>query len=394
MPRFKVTTPDGKTAIVEGDAPPTDEDLDYLFSTEGMVDRAADRAAEGAQRRTQVLPGEESAVAGAMRRSHPTPDMPEYYKGTGLSDTEAAIEAGKFAGDVRAAPIAGAVMTAPLWVPMTKAALLGTATGLTASYGAETLAEKAGLPKGVSRALGIGAGVVGGVAGMFKPGRAMVRNALESAVGFVPRMMGRGFVRGATEAAKEAGIDTAHTAALREMAKRELGIETAQAAALREAAAREAALSGAQGAAAREAAAREAGVTAAHGGALRETAARESGMSAAHGGAAREAAMRESTIHSAHGAAAREAARREATSPLAAIAARRRAAQAVVTPPAAAPAAAPSAAVPATDRAAAAAKLEALLSQALREGQGAAATREAAKGNRQLAEELLRKAGL
>lgn len=409
MPRYQITTPDGRTAIVEGEAPPTDEDLDYLFSSEGLVDRASDRMAEGAQARTGLIPGEEAAVAGAVAREKAAANEDAARN---LETIDPRLGASSRAVDrnpelmATSVALPSAYLAGKALIPTTKAALVGTVTGVGAGYGAEALATKVGLPKGVSRALGIGAGLVGGTAGAvrgfgMKLTPSALRESFESAVSYLPRLAGRGFGRGAAEGAQDVGVDIAHREALREMAKRELGIESAQAAAIREAAAREtavggaqgaaareaaareAALSGAQGAAAREAAAREAGVTAAHGGALRETAARESGMSAAQAGAAREAAMREGTVHAAHGAATREAARRETSRPLAEIARRRLAARAVVPPPAA------SAAPAAPGRTEAAARLEALLGQALKEGQTAAATREAAKGNRQLAEKIL-----
>lgn len=77
MPRYKVTSPDGMTVVVSGDAPPTDEDLDQIFSEAKAIKAERESVSipaeigkgivRGAARAVAAVPAMAGAVADTIR---------------------------------------------------------------------------------------------------------------------------------------------------------------------------------------------------------------------------------------------------------------------------------------------------------------------------------------
>lgn len=102
-------------------------------------------------------PGEAAAIAGAQRRSDPQPSDPEFYGDP--KSIDALVQAGKFRGDVAAAPIAAGVIGAGMAGGLIGAPALGTIAKEAALYGASEGAEKLlGLPPWAAEAFGLARG--------------------------------------------------------------------------------------------------------------------------------------------------------------------------------------------------------------------------------------------
>jgi len=259
-------------------------------------------------------------VESARRRSNPQPGDPEFYGDP--HDVASIRQAAEFRGTADAAIPGAMIVASPALIPTTKAMAVGSVAGLAAGHAVESAARHYNLPKGIQRALGLGASVIGGVAGMS----AMGRNAITRLLTAPLRSAGRAVMEGAAEGATPA----IERAIARQAAAREAGLNAAHTAAIREAATRESAVTAAHAAAAREAAAREGAVLAAHGSAAREASIRDTAVGAAHRGAVAEQAARESTINAAHREAAREGASRSSLQRIAEIARSRQAVRAAV----------------------------------------------------------------
>ena len=148
MPRYQVTAPDGRTVTLEGDAPPTDADLDGIFAS--LPPKAETTKADPADIFKKQL-----ATAGSFGHTPQPEEMPEGAAGKlAMAGTIASLPLGVQAAGAPLAALRGLAMSAA-----------GASAGGYAGTGLGRGLEMVGAPEGTSETAGTIGGLVGGVAG-------------------------------------------------------------------------------------------------------------------------------------------------------------------------------------------------------------------------------------
>ena len=145
MPRYQVTAPDGRTVTLEGDAPPTDADLDGIFASLPPSEKKDPTA----------MFRDQLATAGSFGHTPQPEEMPEGAAGKlALAGTIASLPLGVQAAGAPLAALKGLALGAA-----------GASAGGYAGSGIGRGLEIVGAPEGTSEVGGTLGGLVGGVAG-------------------------------------------------------------------------------------------------------------------------------------------------------------------------------------------------------------------------------------
>ena len=192
MPRYQVTAPDGRTVTLEGDAPPTDADLDGIFASLPPPEKKD----PAAMFRDQL------ATAGSFGHTPQPEEMPEGAAGKlALAGTIASLPLGVQAAGAPLAALRGLALSAA-----------GASAGGYAGSGLGRGLEIVGAPEGTSEVGGTIGGLVGGVAGPM--GGPMALAKILKVGGGKGGMLAR-LIGGGEEAAKAVAPEVAEEAAKR-----------------------------------------------------------------------------------------------------------------------------------------------------------------------------------